>query len=132
MDSVATLHNWSNSASTDKGPDHESDTANGDEVRFDGEEVADLVDGKPDGWEGAEPKDEERDPVSCGCRLALKGARVDGVAVPRFPDGADHEVDAVAADVSLNTIPNASLILSGSLLPDDLRRKFATYPLLND
>lgn len=132
MDSVATLHNWSNTASTDNGPDHESDSGDGNEVRLDSEEMTDLVNREPNSWEGAEPEDEERHPVSCGCLLTFEAAGVDGIAVPGFPDGADHKVDAVAADVGLDTVPNTSFTLSVSFLSKQIEFSFGTHPLLND
>lgn len=45
------------------GPDEESNSCGWDEIGLDGEEMADFVDGEPDGGERAEPEDEERDEV---------------------------------------------------------------------
>ena len=53
------------------------------------------------GWRGTfiKPKDEERGVVGSGSGLVLaKGIR-NPVTVPSLPDGADHDIDAVAANV---------------------------------
>ena len=52
---------------TDHRPDEESNASDGDNERLDGEQVADLVDGEPDGWEGKEPEEEEGHKVRGVC-----------------------------------------------------------------
>lgn len=50
--SLATLmDNWANAVSFDYGPYEEGNASGGDEIRFDGEEMTDLMDREPDGWQ---------------------------------------------------------------------------------
>jgi hypothetical protein len=115
MDCVSLLDDGANTTSADEGPDHESNAADRDEVRLDGEEMTDLVDREPNGRQGAEPEDEEGNPVSRCCSLTVESAGVDLIAVPGLPDGTDHDVHAVTADVSLDTVPNTRCSLELAL-----------------
>lgn len=66
MDGVRLADDGAWPAGADNGPDEEGDARDGDDIGLDGEKVADLVDGEPDCGEGAEPEDEEGDPVGGG------------------------------------------------------------------
>ena len=63
VDGVGLLGDGADAAGADDGPDEEGDAGDGHNVGLDGEEVADLVDGEPDGGQGAEPEEEEGDKV---------------------------------------------------------------------
>lgn len=66
MDRVRLADDGTWTSGTDDGPDEECDASDGHDVGLDGKEVADFVDGEPNCGEGADPEDEERDPVSGG------------------------------------------------------------------
>lgn len=53
------MDNWANAVSSHYGPDEEGNPSSGYEIRFDGEEMTDLVDGEPDGRQRAEPEEKE-------------------------------------------------------------------------
>ena len=53
--------------SLDDGPDEEGNTGWWHEVSFDGEEMADLVHGEPDGWQAEGPEEEKAEIVPCNC-----------------------------------------------------------------
>lgn len=69
-------------------PGKKGDGYSGRVVRFDGEQMADLVDGEPEGRERAEPEEEEAHEVHC----VDAGARWEGVTqvCVAGPDGSDH------------------------------------------
>ena len=51
----------------DDRPNEKGDAGWGHEVSFEGEEMADLVHGEPDGWQAAGPEEEEADKIPCIC-----------------------------------------------------------------
>jgi hypothetical protein len=53
------MNNRTNTPSTHDSPDEESNASTGHKVRLYGEEVANLMNRKPDGRQGAKPKDKE-------------------------------------------------------------------------
>ena len=53
--------------SLDNSPDEKGNTGRGNEISLGGEEMADLVHGKPDGWQAAEPEEEKADVVPRNC-----------------------------------------------------------------
>ena len=60
------VNNGTHSIGTGNGPDQKGDASCWRGVRLDGEEMANLVDGEPDCWEGEDPEDEEGDELlSC-------------------------------------------------------------------
>lgn len=80
-------------------PYEECDSSAWHKVRFDREEVTDLVDREPEERQRAEPKEEEGDEVtSVGSGRCGHGvlAAAGSVIVPRWPDRPYHEVNAVA------------------------------------
>lgn len=91
-------------------PDEEGDASHGDNVRFDGEQMPNLMHGEPQERQRTRPKQEERHKIR---RIRPRRRRhrvvpaVLRVRVPAGPDGADHEVDAVAADPGLHAVPDA-------------------------
>ena len=77
--------------SADDGPYEERNARNGDEECLDCKEMADLVDRKPDGWEGTKPEDEEADKVAgVGPRA---GWQMIWYIIVRRPDRANDESD---------------------------------------
>jgi hypothetical protein len=64
MAGVWLVNNWSNPMGSDNGPDEEGNACCGDDVGLDREQVTNLVNREPDGWEGAKPEDEERDEIT--------------------------------------------------------------------
>ena len=53
------MHDWADTMCPRNGPSKESNTGSWDEVRFDSEEMSDLMDRKPDGWQRTRPEKEE-------------------------------------------------------------------------
>lgn len=98
------MDNWTGTLCADEGPDEECETGGWDDIGFDGEEVADFVDGWVDGWERDEPEEEEGEEVaSIG---AGRGGEAIGKAVVLRPDGGDHEGHALPACGGLRLIPS--------------------------
>lgn len=60
------VYDWPNSMSLDDRPDEEGNTGWGNEVSFGGEKMADLMHGEPNGWQAADPEEEEADKVPRG------------------------------------------------------------------
>ena len=85
------VYNWSDAVGSDDGPNEECYSCHGNEEGFDREQMADLMDWEPDGWQTAKPEEEEADKVHGICPGAL-GHAVGHVFV-FGPDGSDHESD---------------------------------------
>lgn len=87
-------------------PSEEGETSDGDDIGFNCEEMADLVDWEPDRGKGNKPEDEE------GGEINFVGAGAGGhsggltVDIPAGPNGFDHELDTVAADPGLYAVPD--------------------------
>ena len=88
MELCGLLDDRADTTSADNRPDEEGDTGARNEVGFDREQMTDFVDGKPDGRQGAQPENEEGNPVSCGC------ARVVG-------EGIMNRITVLMNDVSM-------------------------------
>ena len=82
------MYNGSDSMSLDDRPDEKGNASRGYEEGFNGEEMADLVDREPDGWQAAGPEEEEADEVPCVCSGATRHAI--GNILVGGPDRADH------------------------------------------
>ena len=57
------MDDWSEPVGFSYGPDEKGKTSSRNEIRFDSEQMADLVDGKPDCWERAKPEEKKGDVV---------------------------------------------------------------------
>ncbi len=79
---------------SDNRPDEKSDTGRRDKVRFDREEMANLMHREPDCWQATNPEEKEADKVHCVCSRAY-GKAIGDIFI-RGPDGTDHECDAFA------------------------------------
>ena len=106
------LDNGTDSLCANDGPDEESKTSRRYKVGLDGEEMADLVDGEPDGGQTTQPEQEEAHECHRVCARgrnsifnASRAASLVGVA-PVVPDAADHEVDAGTTNPGLHAIPD--------------------------
>lgn len=64
MGFTALVYNRTDTVGFQYRPYEECNTSSGYKVCFDGEQMADLMDGKPDCWERAEPEEEEGDVVA--------------------------------------------------------------------
>ena len=71
--SCGLVHDRAHSIGTVNGPDKKGQASRWYDVRLDGEEMANLVDGEPDCWEGERPEDEEGDELS-SCYAANRNA----------------------------------------------------------
>ena len=69
------VHNRSDSVRSYDGPNEESNASGGDKVRLYSEEMTDLMDREPDGWQTTDPENEERGKV-VGLRSTARGHRI--------------------------------------------------------
>lgn len=53
------MNDGANTLCANDSPDKEGDTSSGHKVGFDRKQMADLLDGEPDGWQRPQPKEEE-------------------------------------------------------------------------
>ena len=83
MDFGWLTNNGTNTASSDDGPDEKRDTGSRNKIGLDGEQVANLMDGEPDGREGNEPEDEKGGVVGRCCPCIFGKGVVDGFAILR-------------------------------------------------
>ena len=88
------MDDWANPVSTNNRPDKERNARKRNEKGFDSEEMANLVDGKPNRWQRTEPKNDEAGKIAgVGSRSCRKVIR--DVFIIR-PDRSDNECDAFA------------------------------------
>jgi len=107
MGGVTLVNDWTNALGTNDSPDEEGQTSSGHDVSLNGEQMPDLLDGEPDRWQAAGPKEQkanEHDSVGAGGRDAIG----DIIRSPVIPDGADHEINALAPNPRLHAVPDAS------------------------
>jgi hypothetical protein len=109
---------WANAMRSPNCPSEERNTSNWDEVCFDREEMSDLMDRKPNGWQRAHPEDEEANEVTSvrartcdpvvkrvkGRPLKQKLSHLVKWKIWRTHDGSDHQGDTLAAYKGLDTI----------------------------
>lgn len=88
MNGVWLVHDWPKALGTGNSPGKEGEGCSRRVVRFNGEQMANLVDREPEGGERTEPEEEKADKIHC----VDAGARWDGVAqgCVAGPDGSDH------------------------------------------
>lgn len=87
------------------GPGKEGNAGNWHNVGLDGEKVADLMHGKPKEWQAADPEEDKGDKVAVVCDAGSIDRMTN--VVERRPDGTNHEVDTLATNPRLDTIPDA-------------------------
>lgn len=87
------MHDGPDAMSFEDRPDEEGKTSSRYKVRLDGEEMADLVDWKPDGRKREEPEEEEGDIVTGICTLRWEGV---GKVLVAGPDRTQHQSNAFA------------------------------------
>jgi hypothetical protein len=61
---------WANAVRSANCPSEERNTGNWNEICLDREEMSDLMDRKPDGWQRADPEEKEANKVTSGCARA--------------------------------------------------------------
>ena len=97
MNGIWLMNDRANAMGLGDSPDEVGHTGAGHIVCFDGEEMANFMDRKPDSWKTAEPKQEETDKVPSISTRAVRQT-IWYVVVAR-PDGADHECNALSYPV---------------------------------
>ena len=112
---------WANAIRSPNRPSEEGNTSNWNEICLDREEMSNLMDRKPNGWQRADPEEEEANKVtSVGARAWDAVVKcVEGRPLTRAViylaakniwwthDGSDHQGDTIAPDPALNAVPDA-------------------------
>ena len=93
----------SDSPGFDDSPDHEENAGNGYGVRFDCEQMANLVDGEPDRRQRKEPEEEETKEILC---FGSRTWNTIGKVIDTGGNCTEHDEDALATDPRLNAIPD--------------------------
>lgn len=109
MNTRRLMDDWPDSFCADDGPDEKGDASTRNEEGLDREQVANLVNREPDGWKGAKPEEDEAHKVDgSDVGIAQSWTSRNDIFPPVVPDGANHQIHALASNPSLHAVPDAS------------------------